>query len=136
MNELPEKVFSQYPPTIIDTPNGRYVVFEVGSNWYPVDANFTHEDAMTHWERKRGIIVPPQEEAKRAAHAIPVGKKIVVKTTSVASSTNAAKSYEVLEYDDGSYSCNCPSWVFKNKGTDSSEERMCKHIVKVKQEQA
>jgi len=31
--------------------------------------------------------------------------------------------YEVLLYDDGCISCNCPGWTFKRKG----KPRECKH---------
>ena len=33
------------------------------------------------------------------------------------------KRYEICEYDDGSFSCNCPAWIF-HKG----ERVNCKHI--------
>lgn len=130
MNELPEKIFSQYPPTIIDTSKGRYVVYEVGNGWYPVDAEFTIEDAMKRWEQKRPIELPSQEpDAPVSTRA--QGKKIVIHVDKVTSASDPSKSYEVLRYDDDTYSCNCPSWVFKNKGTDDNS-RHCKHIDKVK----
>jgi hypothetical protein len=40
------------------------------------------------------------------------------------------KEYEVCLYDDGSYSCNCPAWIF-HKG----ERVNCKHIKELIQTQ-
>ena len=37
-------------------------------------------------------------------------------------SQSSSKIYKVIKYDDGSYSCNCPSWIFKR-----GEVRGCKH---------
>ena len=42
-------------------------------------------------------------------------------------SRSSDKEYSTIEYDDGSYSCNCPSWVFKR-----GDSRNCKHIDEVK----
>ena len=45
-------------------------------------------------------------------------------------SQSSSKIYKVIKYDDGSYSCNCPSWIFKR-----GEVRGCKHIEEVKCEE-
>ena len=37
-------------------------------------------------------------------------------------SSSSSKIYKVIMYDDGSFSCNCPSWIFKR-----GNERKCKH---------
>jgi len=38
-----------------------------------------------------------------------------------------SKDWVVQKYDDGSYSCNCPSWIF-HKG----QKVDCKHIIELK----
>ena len=49
MNELPEKIVSIYPPTVINCSDGsRFAVYS-GSGWFPVDEDFTLEDAMSRW---------------------------------------------------------------------------------------
>ena len=45
-------------------------------------------------------------------------------------SSSSSKIYKVIMYDDGSFSCNCPSWIFKR-----GEVRGCKHIEEVKCEE-
>jgi predicted nucleic acid-binding Zn finger protein len=49
-----------------------------------------------------------------------------------ARSNTSSRIYIVSKYDDGSYACSCPSWIFK-KG----ERKNCKHIQEIinKQEQ-
>jgi hypothetical protein len=51
---------------------------------------------------------------------IKMGKKVKHIVT-VQSSSNKTKTYEVLTYDDGSTSCNCPAWT-------RSALRTCKHL--------
>jgi len=48
--------------------------------------------------------------------------KLVTKRFNVASGTTN-RTWCVSEYDDGSYSCSCPAWIF-HKGTKVN----CKHI--------
>lgn len=47
----------------------------------------------------------------------------VVERINVASETSS-RNYVVCRYDDGTYSCSCPSWIF-SKG----HKKECKHIV-------
>jgi len=44
-------------------------------------------------------------------------------------SLTSSRIYKVIEYNDGSFSCNCPSWIFKR-----GDVRNCKHIDEVKME--
>ena len=46
-------------------------------------------------------------------------------------SNSSSKIYRVIEYTDGTYSCNCPAWIF-HKGSRID----CKHILDIKNEQA
>lgn len=45
------------------------------------------------------------------------------------SESNNAITYEILAYEDGTYSCNCPGWT---KRVDKQGHRTCKHVKKVK----
>lgn len=47
----------------------------------------------------------------------------IVERINVASETSS-RNYVVCRYDDGTYSCSCPSWIF-SKG----HKKECKHIV-------
>lgn len=42
----------------------------------------------------------------------------------------SSRYWEVAEYSDGSYSCNCPAWIF-HRGTKVD----CKHILEYKRHQ-
>ena len=46
-------------------------------------------------------------------------------------SQSSNKEYTTIKYDDGSFSCNCPSWIFKR-----GDVRNCKHIDEVKCKEA
>lgn len=48
----------------------------------------------------------------------------IVKAWTYASSSNPNKSYETLQYDDGTTSCGCPGWT-RRVAEDGS--RSCKH---------
>jgi len=41
-------------------------------------------------------------------------------------SNSSSRIYVVSKYDDGSYACSCPAWIFK-KG----ERKNCKHILDI-----
>lgn len=47
----------------------------------------------------------------------------------IPSSSNPRKVYKVIIWDNGDVSCNCPGWIFKNRGTSS--KRFCKHAQKI-----
>jgi predicted nucleic acid-binding Zn finger protein len=49
-------------------------------------------------------------------------KKLIVSRYNI-ESTSTNRTWVVAEYDDGSYSCSCPAWIF-HKGTKIN----CKHI--------
>ena len=44
-------------------------------------------------------------------------------------SSSSSKIYRVIEYTDGSFSCNCPAWIF-HKGSRVD----CKHILEIRNE--
>ena len=46
-------------------------------------------------------------------------------------SSDKSKTYTISEYNDGSWACSCPSWIFK-KG----HKLDCKHIYEVKNDLA
>jgi len=48
-------------------------------------------------------------------------QKIIKNKTKV---WGSKKEYDVIEYEDGSFSCNCPAWIF-HKGSRVN----CKHIL-------
>jgi len=50
--------------------------------------------------------------------------KTIAKVWTFGSSSNPTKSYETLQYTDGSMSCNCPGWT-RRIAADGS--RSCKH---------
>jgi len=50
--------------------------------------------------------------------------KTIAKVWTFGSSSNPNKSYETLQYTDGSTSCNCPEWTRRVAGDGS---RSCKH---------
>jgi hypothetical protein len=50
--------------------------------------------------------------------------KTIAKVWTFASSSNPNKSYETLQYTDGSTSCQCPGWT-RRVAPDGS--RSCKH---------
>jgi hypothetical protein len=50
--------------------------------------------------------------------------KLVTKVWQFSSSSNPSKSYETLQYSDGSTSCNCMGWT-RRVAADGS--RTCKH---------
>jgi len=52
--------------------------------------------------------------------------KLIVSSFNV-ESTSTNKTWKVAKYDDGSWACSCPAWIFK-KG----ERKDCKHIEEVK----
>ena len=49
-----------------------------------------------------------------------MGKEVVKR---IPAESSSGKTYEICEYNDGSFSCNCPAWIF-HKGTRVD----CKHI--------
>ena len=55
--------------------------------------------------------------------------KIKYKTRVVIRSfTDHSKQYKIKEKEDGSLSCNCPCWIFNQRG-----DRTCKHIDAIKE---
>lgn len=48
--------------------------------------------------------------------------RLAKRTIEVESKSRPGKTYQVKMWDDGSASCNCPSWIFSGK------DRGCKHI--------
>lgn len=42
------------------------------------------------------------------------------------SDSNPAKTYQCLQYTDGTTSCDCPGWKFKR--ASMGNERSCKHV--------
>ena len=50
-----------------------------------------------------------------------------IKQWTMPSSTNPAKKYTVQMHVDGSFSCNCPRWIFKKVAS-----RICPHIIGIK----
>ena len=49
---------------------------------------------------------------------------IEIKKFEIPSSSNPRVMHVIKQWNDGSYSCNCPGWVFKKK----SQSRDCAHI--------
>jgi hypothetical protein len=51
--------------------------------------------------------------------------KKIIKVWTFRSDSNPEKTYETLQYDDGTTSCKCPGWLYRpaQDGT-----RSCKHV--------
>jgi len=49
MVDLPDTIPSPFPPAIIETVSGRYLIG--GPKWYKVPADFTLEQAEARWSR-------------------------------------------------------------------------------------
>ena len=45
----------------------------------------------------------------------------------IVESDSSSRTYVVSKYDDGSWACSCPSWIFKR-----GEKIDCKHIISLK----
>lgn len=111
MNELPDKIVSIYPPTIINTPDGaRFAVYS-GSGWFPVDEDFTQEDAMARWEKWT-----PQSK--------PINESIQDKSWQVESSKKG--SFYTVRYYNGHWGCSCPANTY-HRGKE------CKHIKQIRE---
>lgn len=54
--------------------------------------------------------------------------KKISRVIKMISESNATITYEILAYEDGTYSCNCPGWT---KRVDQAGYRTCKHVKKV-----
>lgn len=50
--------------------------------------------------------------------------KEIAKVWKFESASNPNKSYETLQYEDGSTSCNCPGWC---RRVDKKGNRSCRH---------
>lgn len=42
--------------------------------------------------------------------------------------TTNEKGYKITEYDDGSWACSCPAWIFHR-----GQKVNCKHIIQIQQ---
>lgn len=60
-------------------------------------------------------------------------KRKAVKNWKFPSESDPAKAYKTTLWDDGTFSCNCPSWVFWR---DKSKPRGCLHVNGVKVSEA
>jgi hypothetical protein len=52
--------------------------------------------------------------------------KTIARAYGFPSESKPGKNYETLEYTDGTHSCNCPGWKFKQKTTPDGQ-RTCRH---------
>ena len=55
-----------------------------------------------------------------------MAKKEKVRQWNIESSSDPTKIYKITLYDDGSYACSCPQWIYRRKD--------CKHIIQCKAE--
>ena len=113
MRALPKSIPAIYPPTIVKTELGRFAVFvsSTTNHWYPVDEQFTHEDAIRHWVKENQTQVAPPTKTKTSGEA---------KSWQVESSKK--NGYYTVQRISNSWSCTCPSFGFR---------RTCKHIKEI-----
>lgn len=57
---------------------------------------------------------------------MPDKPKVIATLFVFESDSRPGKTYQSLQYTDGSTSCECPGWVFKRKSTVDGQ-RTCKH---------
>ena len=111
MNNLPDKIVSLYPPVVLNTPDGERFAVYSGSGWFPVDDEFTYEDAMSRWE-------------KWTPAAKPINESINDKSWQVESSKKG--SFYTVRYHNGYWGCNCPANTY-HRGKE------CRHIKQIKE---
>ena len=111
MSTLPDKIVSIYPPVVINTTDGgRYAVYS-GSGWFPVDEDFTQEDAKARW-----VQCSPNTQ--------PLNESINDKSWKVESSKKG--SFYTVRYHDGKWGCTCPANTYHRN-------KECRHIKKIKE---
>lgn len=111
MSQLPEKIVSLYPPVVLHSPldGQKYAVYS-SSGWFPVDDDFTYEDAMARWERW-------EPEAK------PINESINDSSWQVESSKKG--SFYTVRYYNGIWGCDCPANMYHRN-------KECRHIRETK----
>jgi len=111
MNELPEKIVSLYPPTVINCSDGtRFAVYS-GSGWFQVDEDFTLEDAVARWE-------------KWTPNSQPLNESIGDKSWQVESSKKG--SFYTVRFNNGYWGCSCPANTYHRN-------KECRHIREIKE---
>ena len=112
MNTMPEKIYSIYPPTVINTTDGsRFAVYS-GSGWFQVDEDFTMEDAVARWVKTKDLSL--------------VQESIGDKSWEVESSKKG--KFYTVRYNDGRWGCNCPANTYHRN-------KECRHIKQIKEKQ-
>ncbi len=102
---LPKKIVHVIPPTIVKM-NRRFAI--IGGTWVEVDDSVTFEMLRERW-------APPTSTIKKV-------DKLEYETIKVKSSSGKGV-YEVRKFNNGTWTCSCPSFGFR---------RRCKHIETVK----
>jgi hypothetical protein len=112
MNELPEKIVSLYPPTVINCSDGtRFAVYS-GSGWFQVDEDFTLEDAMSRWEKwTPSGKTPLNEEVKDKSWQVESSKK---------------GSFYTVRNNGHYWGCSCPANTYHRN-------KECRHIREIKE---
>lgn len=105
MNQVPAKVLSNLPPTVVNTLSGRYAVY--GSQWFAVNDSFTMQDAFDRWVKKSYVNVQTE----------PISNNWKVKNSK-------GNSHYEVSYINKQWNCNCVGFGFR---------RDCKHVQQIKQ---
>jgi len=111
MSELPEKIVSMYPPTVINCSDGtRFAVYS-GSGWFQVGEDFTLEDAVARWEKWT-----------------PDGKTTIneVKDKSWQVESSKKGSFYTVRNNGRRWGCSCPSNTY-------NRNKECRHIKEIKE---
>lgn len=111
MNNLPEKIVSLYPPTIIHTVHDKKFAVYSSSGWFEVDEDFTLQDAYDRWEKW----VPSGK---------PLNESIQDKSWEVESSKKG--SFYTVRNNGNYWGCSCPANTYHRN-------KECRHIKEIKE---
>jgi len=104
---ITQTVTSIHPPTIVQTPSNRYVVY-AGNDWTIVDDSFTLDMAMSNW--------------KKLSLSIKETPAVADNVWEVENSKQ--NGYYTVTSQQGLWSCSCPGFGFR---------RDCKHVKLIKE---
>jgi len=104
---LPKKIECFLPPTVMYGPATRIRYAIIAGKWHECDDTVTHELLQDRWLRPK-----LQKAEKKPANEVEVKVK-----------SSSGKDYYIVRFQQGYWSCSCPSFGFRRK---------CKHIDQVK----
>lgn len=96
-----------FPPTIIETPSGRWAVS--GKTWISVGPNVTLEEVRTWWNKPIFKSKPKHDYPNKVWNVVNSKKDAMY----------------MVSHEDGKWNCACTGFGFRGK---------CKHIEQIKSE--